>query len=394
MTLSENNLVIDLYSAFYKARKHKSKKGYVKRFESNLDENVKSLSEELLNRTYKPEKSSCFIIDHPKKREVFAAQFRDRVVHHLYFNYTHELFERTFIQDSYSCIKDRGTHYGIERLRKHILQESRNYTRKCYVLKIDIRGYFMHINRKKLLEIATDSIRKMAVHKVSKGSCQRWKDVVDIDFVLWLTEEIITIDPILFCDIIGKTSDWNGLDAAKCMKNAPDGCGLPIGNLTSQLLSNVYLNILDQFMKRILGCRHYGRYVDDAYVVSSDKHFLLSIIPKVRKFLKEELGLDLHMGKLAITDVTQGVEFLGAFVKPYRTYISNQSLRRMVNNVNALNYKDREKACCSINSFLGVLSHYSSYNIRCNMFITAQVLSISSLDKDVTKLRVPYQRAA
>lgn len=115
-TLTREDLIRDLYIAFYDARKHKTTKSYVLEFESNLKEEIEKLCDELLTRSYKPLPSTCFIVNYPKKREIFAAQFRDRIIHHLYYNYTGELFERTFIQDTYSCIKGRGTHYGISRL--------------------------------------------------------------------------------------------------------------------------------------------------------------------------------------------------------------------------------------------------------------------------------------
>ena len=127
--LTREALLKDLYVAFYDARRHKANKPYVRYFERDLKEEIESLCDELWNRTYQAQPSRCFIIDYPKKREVFAAQFRDRVVHHLYFNYAHEMFERTFIQDTYSCIKNRGTLYGINRLAKHIRSESLNYKR-------------------------------------------------------------------------------------------------------------------------------------------------------------------------------------------------------------------------------------------------------------------------
>ena len=127
MKLTKEKLFNDLHIAFIDARKHKSNKEYVKIFELNLKENLEKLCDELWNRSYIPDPSTCFIVHHPSKREVFAAEFRDRIVHHLYFNYTHNLFERTFIYDSYSCIKDKGTHFGIHRLEQHIRQESKNY---------------------------------------------------------------------------------------------------------------------------------------------------------------------------------------------------------------------------------------------------------------------------
>lgn len=385
--LTRKALILDLHVAFACAKKGKTSKAYVRTFERDLDKNLEALADALLSHQYVPEPSSCFIIERPKKREVFAAQFRDRIVHHLYYNYTNRLFERTFIQDTYSCIPGRGTHYGIERMKQHIRQESRNWQEKCYVMKLDIRGYFMHINRKKLLDIAIETLDKMALRPCDKiaGHTERWQDVIDMDFIKWLTSQIIMLDPKTHCRIVGNKSDWDGLDKNKSLFWTADGCGLPIGNLTSQLFSNVYMNAFDQFMKRVLKCKHYGRYVDDAYVVSRDKAWLLSIVPEIEKFLQEELGLDLHRGKLILADVKYGVEFLGAFVKPWRTYISNDTLHRTLTSLNNLDMSDTEKVWRSINSFLGMMVHYDSYKIRCATFLREDVLRAGGFDTTMTK---------
>jgi hypothetical protein len=322
--------------------------------------------------------------------------FRDRIVHHLYFRYTHQMFERTFIADSYSCIEGRGTHYGVDRLRQHIREASLNWTQPCFAMNLDIRGYFMHINRAKLLVIATESLTKMATHKVGLTDdvpipqgviltkSTTWADIRDMGLIMWMTEQIIMLDPMENCIIVGDDSDWDGMDHAKCMRYVQPGLGLPIGNLTSQLFSNVYLNEFDQYMKRTLGCKRYGRYVDDAYVVSADREWLHSIIPQAREFLQEHLGLDLHMGKLQITEVNRGAEFLGAFVKPYRTYVANQSLRRMHDSVKQIPLYDNDKAQRSISSFLGVLMHASTYNIRRKMFWRIKFLRVGIFNRNLT----------
>lgn len=380
--LTRDALLLDLYAAFICAKRHKAKKPYVLHFERNLKENIESLCDDLWTRRYKPEPSTCFVIQRPKKREVFAAQFRDRIVHHLYYNYTHELFERTFIQDTYSCIPGRGTHYGIERMEQHIRQESHNWTRPCYALKIDIRGYFMHINRRRLLDIATASLLKMADHQVNGG--MKWRDVIDMDFILWLTHEIVLLDPTDGCRRVGNPSEWDGVDASKLMANAPADCGMPIGNLTSQLFSNVYMNPFDQMVKRLLYFLHYGRYVDDSDTICSDRQRLTDAIPVMRDFLKEELCLDMHMGKTQIIDVRYGVEFLGAFIKPYRTYICNRSLSRIRQEAADVMHMGRGQAFRTVNSLLGVMSHYSSYNLRREIFTQQHILRYGSFDRDMT----------
>ena len=378
--LTREQLLFDLYIAYYDAARHKHKMAYVVKFERNLRQNLEELCDDLLTRRYVAQPSKCFIVNYPKKREVFAAMFRDRIVHHLYFRYTHQLFERTFIADSYSCIEGRGTHYGIARLRQHIRQASQNWQQPAYALSLDIRGYFMHIDRARLLNIATDSLRKMATHKVGMTDevsipsgvlltpATRWQDIRDFDFLLWLTEQIVMLDPMEHCIIVGDESDWDDIDHAKCMRFVEPGLALPIGNLTSQLLSNVYLNPFDQFVKRDILCRYYSRYVDDSTQIDADREWLLAQVPREREFLADELGLQLHMGKLHVREVHQGVEFLGAFLKPYRDYISNKTLERMTRNITSLDLSDIRHAEASINSYMGVLSHTSSYRIRQQLF--------------------------
>ena len=388
--LTRSQLLYDLYVAFYDAARHKHKMSYVQKFEANLAENLNELCDDLLTRRYKALPSKCFIVSYPKKREVFCAAFRDRIIHHLYFRYTHQLFERTFIADTYSCIEGRGTHYGISRIRQHIRQASLNWQEHAYAMSLDIRGYFMHINREKLLKIATDSLRKMSTHRVGLGDeiegvpsgvlltpATRWQDIRDMRFILWLTEQIVMLNPMENCIIVGDDSDWDGMDHSKCMRYVQPGLGLPIGNLTSQLFSNVYMNPFDQWVKRINLCLYYGRYVDDSTMVDACREWLLEQVPKVREFLADELGLQLHMGKLHVREVSQGVEFLGAFVKPYRDYISNKTLARIEENVKTIDLRDIEHAEASINSYLGVLSHSASYYIRHHLF--------EELDGDIIK---------
>lgn len=352
-SISKEQLLQDLYNAYKEARRHKRNKLYQLNFEYSLEENLIKLRDDLFDRKYIPLPSSCFIIHDPKMREVFAADFRDRIVHHLFYHYTYKLFESTFIYDSYSCIKGRGTHFGIERLKHHIRSESLGYSRECYVLKIDIRGYFMSIDRGRLMDICIHSIKRS---KFARG--------LDLSLLYYLLDVIINTNPVVNCRIIGSADDWKGLPREKSLFFSKPGCGLPIGNLSSQLFSNVYLNLLDQFMKRELKCKHYGRYVDDAYVVSSDKNFLKSLIPKISEFLSEELSLQIHPTKTRIYNAYCGFEFLGAYIKPFRTYISSSSLKRIKHKLLNPSYQSIGQVECSVNSFLGVFSHYNSYFLR------------------------------
>lgn len=369
MTLSCNHILFDLYFAYIDARRHKRQKSYQIRFEKNLDTNLKKLAAELHSRTYRPAPPKCFIIEDPKKREVFAADFRDRIVHHLYYNYTHELFERTFIADSYSCIKGRGTHYAVNRLESHIRKESLNYTEKVYILKMDISGYFMNISRQKLFEIVESRLTKMRHRRIHNDDTETWNDVLDFDFLSYLNRIIILPDPTIGCRIRGNKSDWTALPPRRSLFNSPDGCGLPIGNLTSQLFSNVYLSVFDDFMKRTVKARRYGRYVDDFFVVSNDYEQLLYMIPDIENFLKFELGLTVNEKKTVITDSNTGVEFCGAYLKPHRRYIARHSLLRILKKLPRVLLRHNAD---QLNSYLGVLSHFSAYHLSKRLFYSLQ----------------------
>ena len=173
------------------------------------------------------------------------------------------------------------------------------------------------------------------------------------------------IDSTLNCHIKGSLYEWKDLPNDKSLFHSPKGCGLPIGNLTSQLFSNVYLNELDQYMKRELHCHHYGRYVDDFYVVSCDKNWLKSIIQPMSDFLQNRLGLSVHEGKTKIFSCQKGVEFLGAFILPYRIYINRSTLQRMDKKLFKLQINsDNIHVAKSLNSYCGILSHWNNYHIR------------------------------
>ncbi len=358
---------MDLYRAYKDARRHKRGRDYQLRFEYHLEDNLVALRDALYARSYHPLPATCFVVHDPKLREVFAAAFRDRIVHHLFYNYTHVLFERTFIADSYSCIKGRGIHYGISRLRQHLRSVSAGYSAPAYVLHIDIRGYFMHIDRAILLALCRDTLAKMR-RRLSPDKTRRWGEIIDYSFVDYLLATIINSDPLLSCRRLGDEHDWDCLPADKSIFFSGEGCGLPIGNLTSQLFSNVYFNPFDHFMKRQLHCRHYGRYVDDFYVVANDRAWLRALVPPIRAFLQTNLHLDLNERKLTISDVHHGVTFLGAHLLPFRTYISSRTLRRIRNKVMHLSPSAPLKIESKVNSFLGALSHFKTFRLRRVLF--------------------------
>ncbi len=357
-----DKLLNDLFQAYFDARKNKRNTMNAIRFEQHFERNLFELYDKILVYQYEPNPSICFVVDKPVKREIFAADFCDRVVHHLLYNYLSPIFERTFIYDSYSCRKGKGTHFGIRRVDHFIRSCTDNYRKNAYILKLDIKGYFMHINKMLLFNKVKDQL----INHLQKP-------IFDLNLVLYLLEKVIFNDPTTNCIVKGKKSDWNGLPASKSLFQAGHQRGLPIGNLTSQLFGNVYLNDFDHFVKRELGIKYYGRYVDDFVLVHSDVNYLKSLIPIIRDYLKNNLQLDLHPDKIYLQHFSKGVKYLGVVILPYRNYIANRTKGNFyraieIQNRIARNHKPNKEEKVEfqsrMNSYLGILKHYKTYKIR------------------------------
>jgi RNA-directed DNA polymerase len=371
--MTDNNrerLLLWLFEAYFAARRNKRNTMNQLRFELSFEAQLVRLLDELESRTYRPGRSIAFVIDRPVKREVLAADFRDRVVHHLLFNLINPIFEPDFIEDSFSCRKGKGTLHGVRTLERAVKECSNHYSRDCYVLKLDIMGYFMSIDKHLLRAILAKKIE-----------ASEQLDSFSRELSLYVIETLLTDNPTDNCIIRGSAADWAGLPASKSLFHAAPDCGLPIGNLTSQLFSNIYLNEFDQFVKCVLGIRHYGRYVDDFYVVHTNPSFLRGLIRQFDDFLRTKLHLKLHPGKIFLQHYTKGVNFLGATVKPHRSYVSNRTKHNFLQTVRV--WEQQLKECtphreqlhglrASINSYLGILRHHRTYNIRRDVLIDNQ----------------------
>jgi len=373
-TSSEKQLLYDLFQAYFDARKNKRNTINALAFEIDYERKLFELYKEIKNRKYEISPSICFVIFKPVQREVFAADFRDRIIHHLIYNYISPFFERLFIHDNYSCRIGKGTSYGIKRLDHFIRSCSRNYNRDCYILKLDIKGYFMSMDRSVLYQ------------KVGK-TLYRFRDIAhfNIDLILYLVWETIFHDPTKNCLIKGAKNNWKGLPKSKSLFFAEKNKGLPIGNLTSQLFGNVYLNDFDHFVKSIPGVRYYGRYVDDIVIVHRDKKYLKFITPLLKEYLQSNLSLELHPKKIYLQHFSKGVSFLGTVIKPHRIYIKNrikgsfyQKIQYWNNLLLKKQYKftkkDIKQFLSSINSYLGIMKHYNTYKL-CKKILT-QKLSV------------------
>ena len=277
--------LLELFEAYFSCRSNKRNTANALAFEVDYEHNLVQLCHEINNGTYQQDRSIAFIVKKPVKREIFAADFRDRVVHHLIFNKLNPLFEKTFINDSYACRTDKGTHLGIQRINKFIRQCSLNYTKDCYILKLDIKGFFMHINKNILFE------------KLSLFINQKYLET-DKELLLSLCHKIIFNDPTQNCIIKGKRKNWDNLPKDKSLFYSAHQSGLPIGNLTSQVFANFYMNTFDHHIKHDLNIRFYGRYVDDFVIIHPDKEYLKNLIPQLSNFLLSTLQLTLHPKKI------------------------------------------------------------------------------------------------
>ncbi len=393
MTLSDKELLEDLFDAYYEARKNKRNTVNQLQFEVNMEHNIMELHRQIVDRRYATGKSICFVVTKPVKREVFAADFRDRVVHHLVFGYMIAICERSFIEDSYSCRKNKGTLFGIERLERNIRRCSANYKRDCYILKLDLRGYFMSIDKQMLKEKIRRMLDKFRTRAVSphdelyysmgdkydrlkqeRGEKGRvtFDEIVDFDLLWYLTE--IVIDSDCTRNFVFKSKPWEreGLPKSKSLFHSRKGCGMPIGNLTSQLFSNIYLNDFDHFMKRDMGLKYYGRYVDDFYVIHENREFLVGLIKIISDKLWTDFRQVLHPHKIYLQPYIRGVDFLGARIKPYTRLVSRRTktgFRQAMKEIDRecdgeMNYRKAFLIRSRINSYAGYTRHYKAFGLR------------------------------
>ncbi len=283
-------------------------------FELNLMANILDLYRELRNKTYRHSDYHAFNISDPKPRNIHKASVRDRLLHHAIYRKLYPFFDRTFIYDSYSCRVDKGTHKAINQFRTFAYKVSQNHTKIVWVLKCDIKKFFASVD-----------------HSILKKIINNYIPDQDIKWLLW---QII--------DSFETSSDK----------------GLPLGNLTSQLLVNVYMNEFDQYMKHKLKVRYYIRYADDFAIFSEDKNYLEELLSQIDLFLKNELKLNLHPHKVSIETMSSGVDFLGWVHFVDHRVLRNVSKRRMFRNIRTKK-GDNE----TVQSYLGLLRHGNSHSL-------------------------------
>lgn len=312
--------------AWKEFKKGKRSKNDVGLFELDLEDNLFKLHDELATLSWKPDPYEMFFVNDPKLRKIHKATVRDRVLYQAVHRILYQIFDPSFIFHSYSSRYAKGTHAGVISLQKYIQKVSSNHKYQGHVVKCDIRKFF---------------------------------DSIDHDILFDLIKRKITDSNLLI--LIRKIIDSFSTFSGK---------GLPLGNVTSQLFANVYMNELDQYIKRELKVKCYARYCDDFVVVSPSKKYLETCVMKIGRFCKERLLLDLHPNKIIFRKIHQGVDFLGYVVLPHRKVLRVNTKKRILKKLEKLKLLndtgqiEPESLEQSGQSYLGVLSHCKGEKIK------------------------------
>lgn len=341
-----------IFEAYLDCRKRKRSTVGATEFELNYVQNLVELMNEVNSRQYRIGKSICFVVRYPRYREVFAGDFRDRVIHHYIALRLEPLFERIFCGRTYNCRKGKGQLAGVIQLAEDIREESENYAKDAYVMKVDLKGFFMSIIKSKLARMVDDFIVEYY-----KGD--------DKEDLRWICNLVVMHRPELNCERRSPLWMWNFIPKEKSLFTNGEDRGIAIGNLFAQLFANFLLNTIDWKIDAV--CVRHNRYVDDISFVSKDKKKLLSIIPMLRIELGN-LGLRLNEKKFYLQHYSKGVQFTGAVIKPDRIYVANHTINSFAFAVERLGKAaemgmiyDINKNISSVNSYLGIMSHYNEY---------------------------------
>lgn len=317
-SLSYDNIISveNLLDAWQEFIKGKRKRKDVQEFARHLMQNILKLHHELADGTYQHGGYEHFKISDPKPRDIHKASVRDRLVHHAIYRKLYPFFDRTFIFDSYSCREGKGTHKALKQFRTYASCASNDHANTLWVLKCDIRKFFASIDQEVLMKIVSNFIPD---------------------------DRVVAL-------IAGVVASFDSGTKEK---------GLPLGNLTSQLLVNIYMNEFDQFMKNELRTRYYVRYADDFVILSRDKNNLLKTLSYMEVFLREKLRLEMHPNKVSISTLASGVDFLGWVHFSDHRVLRTSTKRRMFRRIEEVNGREE-----TVQSYLGLLSHGNTWKLR------------------------------
>lgn len=338
--------------AYYDCRQQKRSSHNALLFETKSIHSLYRLWRDIVERKYEIGKSVTFVIHHPVDREVFAASFRDRIVHHWICIRLEPLFEKYFYDRMKANRVKKGTLDAIKGVYRDIYEVSEGYTRDAWIYKFDLQGFFMSIDKTKLndrLQVFID---------------ERYEGE-DKEVLKWLVEKVVMNCPQNNCWRKCPETSWDCIPSNKSLFGQDDNHGLPIGNLTSQWFANFYLRPVVEFCINN-GFKNIIEYVDDLVIVHRSKEEILNFRPRLREFLKNELGITLHPRKSYIQHYTKGVSFVGAIIKPHRLYLSSRAMRKSKARIywKVRNEGSIEKLNATVNSYLRMAKHYSAYKFR------------------------------
>lgn len=346
--MSEIFTLRNLWNAYENCKRRKKNTINAIRFELNREKNIIALLQELKSKQYNVSRHIYFIVKDPTAREVFAADFRDRIVHHLLCNELQPLFEMNFIENSFANRIGKGSHKGVEVLIKYLKEAEEG----CYYLKLDIKSFFRSIDKDILFRLVIEKIRSS--HK-SGG----WKKEIE-----WLCEKIIYHDPTKNYTFRGEEKSKELIPKEKSLFYS-QGKGLPIGNLTSQFFANIYLHELDIFIQS-RGHKRYARYVDDFVILGGRE--IIQEIPVIQEFLHSHLGLKLAEKKIKFQEVNRGIDFLGYYIKPHYTLVRRKIVKRFKFKMRNANGKPLPKIMAMANSYYAHFMHANSFILRKNTY--------------------------
>lgn len=347
-------LLLALTEAFETARKGKLKSFDEHSFEVNWMQNMTRLRDAILERRYEPGASVAFVVFDPMVREIFAAPFMDRIVHHLLYGLQAGWWDQRFIYDSYSCRVDKGTLMGIYRVERMMREATNNYTEDAWLIKNDVSGCFMSFPRRGMFDRVEWGLVRQFDEVMGDSMGRQLFQICD-----YLWEKVLLDDPTKKAWRRGPRWHWNPevLPPRKSLFCQPEGYGLPIGNVTSQLASNIYMDKLDRFLKFDMGYKWAARYVDDflRMVRACDKEKLLKDTPIIAEFLKREMGMTMHPKKQYCQSVWKGVSFIGARIYPRSICPSDRLQARYKAALS--NLIAGEGSLESLQSYLGLMEH-------------------------------------
>ena len=329
----------EVLTAYLDCRKHKRNKQSALAFEANLPRNIYNLAQELNDGSYAIGASRCFVVTRPAPREVWAASFRDRVVHHVLYNRMAPLFIPTFSAASCACLPGRGTLYGSQRLERFIRSGTQNWQKELYFVQMDISNFFVSIQK--------DVLSRLHAQKIQ------------CPWTLQLAEQVLRHDPTQNYVFSGDRAKLGLVPPHKSLFNTPPFMGLPIGNLPSQFDANIYMDELDQYVQHKIKPHGYVRYVDDFVLVDSDIELIKDAKDDIEQFLWERLLLTLNPTKTKMGSVYEGVDFVGRVIKPHHT---TPRRRLQANATQAI--KTGQATAEGLTSTLGIMRQSKSHHAR------------------------------